>query len=88
MGDKNISVRTVSPNEAKKALRKLIAKRRAGFIWGPPGVGKSEVVHQIGDEQGRDVIDVRLSLWEPTDIKGIPYYNASDRKSTRLNSSH
>ena len=24
------------------------------------------------------VIDVRLSLWEPTDIKGIPYYAAND----------
>jgi hypothetical protein len=24
------------------------------------------------------VIDVRLSLWEPTDIKGIPYYNANE----------
>jgi hypothetical protein len=24
------------------------------------------------------VIDIRLSLWEPTDIKGIPYYAAND----------
>ena len=45
-------------------------------MWGPPGIGKSDIVHQIGAEQGRIVIDVRLSLWEPTDVKGIPYYNA------------
>jgi hypothetical protein len=45
-------------------------------MWGPPGIGKSDIVKQIGDEQGREVVDVRLSLWEPTDIKGIPYYNA------------
>ena len=45
-------------------------------MWGPPGIGKSDIVHQIGREEGREVIDVRLSLWEPTDIKGIPYYNS------------
>jgi hypothetical protein len=46
-------------------------------MWGPPGIGKSDLVKQIGEEQGRPVIDVRLSLWEPTDIKGIPYYNSA-----------
>jgi hypothetical protein len=50
--------------------------RRAVFLWGPPGIGKSDIVKQIGDDAGREVIDVRLALWEPTDIKGIPYYNA------------
>ena len=39
-------------------------------------IGKSDIVKQIGDEQNREVVDVRLSLWEPTDIKGIPYYNS------------
>jgi ATPase family associated with various cellular activities (AAA) len=68
--------RTSTPNEAKRSLRKLINIQRPGFMWGPPGIGKSDIVKQIGDEQGREVIDVRLSLWEPTDIKGIPYYNS------------
>jgi hypothetical protein len=68
--------RTVSPNEAKAAIRKCIKKKRPVFMWGPPGIGKSDIIKQIGDEQDREVIDVRLSLWEPTDIKGIPYYNS------------
>ena len=67
--------RTVSPNEAKRAIRKCLKVKRAVFLWGAPGIGKSDIVKQIGDEQGRNVIDIRLSLWEPTDIKGIPYYN-------------
>jgi hypothetical protein len=50
------------------------------FLWGPPGIGKSDIVKQIGDDAGREVIDVRLALWEPTDIKGIPYYNADQGK--------
>lgn len=67
--------RTVSPNEAKRSIRKCVKIQRPVFMWGPPGIGKSDIVKQIGDEQDREVIDVRLSLWEPTDIKGIPYYN-------------
>lgn len=68
--------RSVTPSEAKKSIRKCIKVQRPVFMWGPPGIGKSDIVKQIGEEQGREVIDVRLSLWEPTDIKGIPYYNA------------
>jgi hypothetical protein len=68
--------RTVSPNDAKRALRKCIKIQRPVFLWGPPGIGKSDIVAQIGAEQDREVIDVRLNLWEPTDIKGIPYYNS------------
>jgi MoxR-like ATPase len=74
--------RTVSPNEAKRSLRKCVKIQRPVFMWGPPGIGKSDIVHQIGAEQERDVIDVRLSLWEPTDIKGIPYYNADMKSMT------
>jgi hypothetical protein len=68
--------RTVTPNDAKRSLRKCIKIQRPVFMWGPPGIGKSDIVKQIGQEFEREVIDVRLSLWEPTDIKGIPYYNA------------
>ena len=73
----NIALRTVSPNGAKRSIRRAFKKQRPIFIWGPPGIGKSEVVHQIGDEYKKSlVIDIRLSLWEPTDIKGIPYFDA------------
>jgi len=76
----DISVRQVGPKNAKKAIRKAINVRRPTFLWGPPGIGKSDLVKQIGDDFGREVIDVRLALWEPTDIKGIPYYNAEQGK--------
>jgi ATPase family associated with various cellular activities (AAA) len=74
--------RTVTPNEAKRSLRKCVKIKRPVFMWGPPGIGKSDIVKQIGDEFDREVIDVRLSLWEPTDIKGIPYYNSTQNTMT------
>lgn len=76
MPEKISTNRSVSPNQAKKSIRKCISVQRPVFLWGAPGIGKSDIVKQIGEEQGREVIDVRLSLWEPTDIKGIPYYNS------------
>ena len=76
----DISVRQVGPKGAKKSIRKAIQKRRPVFLWGPPGIGKSDIVKQIGEDAGREVIDVRLALWEPTDIKGIPYYNSDQGK--------
>ena len=76
----DVSVRQVGPKAAKRAIRKSLQTRRPVFLWGPPGIGKSDVVKQIGEDAGREVIDVRLALWEPTDIKGIPYYNADAGK--------
>ena len=70
--------RTVGPNEAKSALTHCIKLQRPIMMWGAPGIGKSDIVKQIADAEGREVIDIRLPLWEPTDIKGIPYYNSKE----------
>jgi hypothetical protein len=74
----NVALRTVTPNGAKKSIQRAFTKKRPVFLWGPPGIGKSDIIHQIGENMEALVIDIRLSLWEPTDIKGIPYYAAND----------
>lgn len=72
--------RTLSPTAAKNSLRHAMKKKRPVFLWGPPGIGKSDVVAQIADQFNAPMIDVRLSLWEPTDIKGIPYFDTNQNK--------
>jgi hypothetical protein len=42
------------------------------MLWGPPGVGKSQIVAQVAGENGAPVIDIRLSQMEPSDLRGIP----------------
>jgi len=74
------NTRTVSPNKAKTSIKHALLKKRPIFLWGPPGIGKSDVIHQIGELIDAHVIDVRLSLWEPTDIKGIPYFDSNESK--------
>ena len=74
----NVITRTVSPNKAKKSINHALKKKRPIFLWGPPGIGKSEVVEQITKTLPKShLIDIRLSLWEPTDIKGIPYFDSN-----------
>lgn len=51
------------------------------MLWGPPGVGKSQGVRQMADkiqkETGKkvNVTDVRLLLFNPIDLRGIPTSN-------------
>ena len=51
------------------------------MLWGPPGVGKSQAVRQIAKEIGAEsgkrveVTDVRLLLFNPIDLRGIPVAN-------------
>ena len=73
----NTALRTVTPNNAKKSIRRAFKKKRPLFLWGPPGIGKSDIVSQITEEYNNSLlIDIRLSLWDPTDIKGIPYFDS------------
>lgn len=52
------------------------------MLWGAPGVGKSQAVRQIGrilaGNTGKEVniTDVRLLLFNPIDLRGIPTANA------------
>ena len=76
--DTGITTRQLSPNKAKASILHALKIKRPIFLWGGPGIGKSDVIHQIAKTIDAKVIDIRLSLWEPTDIKGIPYYNSKE----------
>ena len=67
--------RTVTSAQARKSLLKAFRVQRPLFLWGPPGIGKSELVENITAELGGLMIDLRLGQMEPTDIRGIPFYN-------------
>lgn len=64
---------TVNPSRLKIAIKHSISRKRPLFIWGQPGIGKSDIVAEVARSQGRPLIDIRLPLMEPTDIRGIPY---------------
>ena len=52
------------------------------MLWGPPGVGKSQAIRQVAENiekaTGKKAVvtDVRLLLFNPIDLRGIPTANA------------
>lgn len=51
------------------------------MLWGPPGVGKSQsvkhIAEKVSEKTGKKVVvtDVRLLLFNPVDLRGIPTAN-------------
>jgi hypothetical protein len=71
----NADLVALGASDIRLAVIRAMQVRRAPMIWGPPGIGKSELIAGIAKEQGRPIIDMRLLIMEPTDLKGIPYYD-------------
>jgi MoxR-like ATPase len=47
-------------------------RKRATFLLGASGVGKSAVVNQLAEARGLPVVDLRLAQCDPTDLRGVP----------------
>jgi len=67
--------RSVTPTEARSRVLRAFKAKRPIFLWGPPGIGKSELIAGITEELGGIMYDCRLGQMEPTDIRGIPFFN-------------
>jgi hypothetical protein len=77
----------MKPSLLIQALEYLVGQQRPTMIWGPPGVGKSDVVRsavgvintKIKDKKKHfGLSDVRLSNCDPTDLKGFPMPDSKD----------
>jgi hypothetical protein len=67
-------------SEISSVVERLISKKLPVFIWGAPGIGKSSIVKQIAEKRALAFIDLRLSLLDPTDLKGIPFFDEANRE--------
>jgi hypothetical protein len=72
------SVRNISAEQLKQDVIRLYrSKERGGrakpiFIYGAPGIGKTEIVGQAADELGVPVQKLDLQFMNPEDFLGIP----------------
>lgn len=60
------------PSQLMQALNLCVQKRRPAFVWGPPGVGKSELVAQLAKQNEMTLVDRRAATLGPTDAQGFP----------------
>ncbi len=55
------------------ALKLLVSARQPVFIWGGPGIGKSDVVRQLAQALQAPLKDIRALLLDPVDLRGLPF---------------
>ena len=62
----------MKPTRLIRVLESLLTQQWPAFVWGPPGVGKSSIVRNVAAAARLPGIDLRASLLDPTDLRGIP----------------
>ena len=64
---------SIGPTLLKKSLTEnIIPAGLSAFITGAPGIGKSDIIRSVAKQTNRDVIDIRASLLDPVDLRGLP----------------
>ena len=67
---------------AARVLEAYLAADVPAFLWGAPGIGKSDLVKQIADKASLPLIDVRAVLLDPVDLRGLPMVDQASRTAT------
>lgn len=62
----------MSIKQARELVNAYLANDIPVFMWGAPGVGKSDSVRSIADERKWNVIDFRCSTRDPVALMGLP----------------
>lgn len=63
-------MRTIKPSHLAD---ELFANARAGLatmIWGPPGIGKSQIVYEMSTKLNAKLFELRANLFDPVDVRG------------------
>ncbi len=61
------------PIQVISSLHTLIEIKQPVFLWGSPGIGKSQIIAQVAKERDMSLIDIRAVLLDPVDLRGLPH---------------
>lgn len=64
----------MKPSQIVAALDTLLLIQQPAFLWGAPGVGKSQIVAQVARAHGLQLTDIRAVLLDPVDLRGLPRF--------------
>jgi hypothetical protein len=67
-----LNIEAVHPKAAMRLIRSAVRVKQPVFIHGRPGIGKSQIVRQVAAREGLHVIDLRASLLDAVDLRGVP----------------
>ncbi|MEM9426209.1 MAG: AAA family ATPase [Pseudomonadota bacterium] len=83
----SVNAQVVSAGEALETLHAGWTAQSEGrltaswMLHGRPGVGKAQLVTELGHRIGARLFDIRLTTIEPQDLRGLPYYDHEARKT-------
>ena len=77
---------TINPIKLKDELKDCIHAGYPAMIWGGPGIGKSDIPAQVAQELNIKLIDFRANLFDPVDVRGIPYIKQLKETGKRFQS--
>lgn len=75
------NVETVSITKAKDTIRVLIPLNLPAMLHGAPGVGKTDMVNQLGQELGRRVIRLELPNMTFSGVHGFQFIDRETQKT-------
>jgi hypothetical protein len=61
----------VTPSQLETLLHFCVDQRQPVFVWGPPGIGKSEIINKVLHARFGAVENFYALLHDPSDIKGF-----------------
>ena len=64
---------SLTPSGLEEVLAALVPAKRPVMVWGPPGVGKSQVARKVAKDLDYEYVDVRALLLDPVDLRGLPW---------------
>lgn len=64
--------KTISISKAKNHLAKYLEARKPVLLVGAPGIGKTDIVYQVQNMLGADLLISHPVVSDPTDAKGLP----------------
>ena len=75
----------VSAGDALNVLKAMwdsgLGKKISTMLHGEPGIGKTQVAEALARYIGGPLYDVRLTTIEPSDLRGLPYYDHEQKQT-------
>lgn len=65
---------SVSLKNVSTVVETFIKHQIVPMLYGQPGIGKSRIIQNIALKYNLELIDLRLSQCEPTDLLGLPFF--------------
>lgn len=65
--------------DLRDSICSLFKVKQPLYIWGAPGVGKSQIVKQSAEKLGVELRDVRAVLLDPVDLRGLPKIESDNK---------